>query len=67
MAEQKLEIVVEEGDKGGYNAFAPCLPGCTASGQTVEEALENMKLQIRGYLESLMQEVLTNAKKEGLV
>ncbi len=67
MTEQKMEIIVEQGDDGSYSAFAPCLPGCTASGKSVEEALENMKGEIRLYLESLMQEVLVNVKKEGLV
>ncbi len=67
MTEQKLEIILEAGDGGGYNAFAPCLPGCTSHGQTVEEALENMKLEIKTYLEELMQQVLSNAKKEGVV
>jgi antitoxin HicB len=31
----------------------PCLPGCISQGKTREEAIENIKDAIRGYLESL--------------
>jgi predicted RNase H-like HicB family nuclease len=63
----KLEIVLKASDKGGYDASAPFLPGCTTHGMTVEEALENMKKEIKIYMEGLMQEVLSKAKKDGLV
>lgn len=65
--EPRLEILIEEGDDGGYHASAPILPGCAAQGKTVEEALANMKEAIKSYLEVLMQEVLINAKKQGMV
>jgi predicted RNase H-like HicB family nuclease len=65
--ETKVEIVVEANDDGSYSASAPLLPGCIAQGKTVEEALDNMKAEIKIYMENLMQEVLTKAKKDGLV
>ncbi len=67
MPDQKLELVVEASDDGDYTALAPGLPGCTAHGETVEEALKNMKREIRVYLEGLMQEILAGAKQEDLV
>ncbi len=65
--EQKMEIILEASDDGGYKATAPVLPGCTAHGKTVEEALDNMKKEIKVYVESLMKDVMVNAKKQGLV
>ncbi len=67
MTEQKMEIILEATDDGGYKATAPILPGCTAQGKTVEEALDNMKKEIKVYVEALMRDVLVNAKKQGLV
>jgi predicted RNase H-like HicB family nuclease len=67
MTEQKLEIIVEQGADGGYSASAPLLPGCTAHGKTLEEALENMEHEIKTYVQNLMQEVMHNAQKQGLV
>lgn len=50
----KLKIVLRE-DKidGGYNVSCLTLPGCHSQGETVEEAVENIKDAITGYLEVL--------------
>ena len=37
----------------GYAVWVPGLPGCWSQGQTEEEALENIKDAIKGYLASL--------------
>jgi predicted RNase H-like HicB family nuclease len=37
----------------GYVIECPALPGCVSQGKTKEEALENIKDAIKGYLESL--------------
>lgn len=39
-------------EDGGYVALVPSLPGCMSEGDTVEEALANIKDAIRLYLES---------------
>ena len=36
--------------KYGYDVVCPTLPGCASQGDTEEEALENIKDAIRGYL-----------------
>ena len=50
----KLKVVLRE-DKvdGGYNVSCLTLPGCHSQGETVEEAVENIKDAITGYLEVL--------------
>jgi len=41
---------VQEG--GGYTVYVPALPGCVSQGETVEEAMANIKEAISLYLES---------------
>ena len=50
-------IIIEEAE-GNYSAYCPDLPGCIATGGTVEETIERMKEAIAFHIEGL--------KKEGL-
>ena len=52
------EVVLIPAAEGGYTVVAPALPGCISEGDTEEEALENIKDAIRGWL--------VVAKKHGL-
>ncbi|MFH0786766.1 MAG: type II toxin-antitoxin system HicB family antitoxin [Pseudomonadota bacterium] len=45
----------------GYAVWVPGLPGCWSQGKTEEEALENIKDAIQGYLETV--EALTKNKE----
>jgi predicted RNase H-like HicB family nuclease len=40
--------------EGGYTVTVPSLPGCISEGETVNEALQNIKEAIEGYLETLV-------------
>ena len=51
----KINTVIEK-DGHGYFAYAPELKGCHSQGDTLEEALENMKEAIELYVESLSDE-----------
>ena len=51
-----IEIFYSEED-GGYIAVAPELPGCSAFGETEEEALREIKVAMELWLQT--------AKKEG--
>ncbi len=51
----KINTVIEK-DGHGYFAYAPELKGCHPQGDTLEEALENMKEAIELYVESLSDE-----------
>lgn len=37
----------------GYAVWVPGLPGCWSQGQTEEEALDNIKDAIEGYMEAV--------------
>lgn len=40
-------------ENGGYTVSCPALPGCHSQGDSIEEALENIKDAIRGCLKVL--------------
>ncbi len=54
---RRILIVIEKaGDN--YSAFAPDLPGCVATGDTVEEAELNMHQAVEMHIEGLKQDRL---------
>ncbi len=51
-------ILITDTEDGGYTVEVPSLPGCISEGDTVEEALENIRDAIRGYIELLEEDGL---------
>ena len=51
----KVSVVIEKDDHG-YYAYAPELEGCQTQGDSLEEALANIKEAIELYLETLSKE-----------
>lgn len=49
----RYRVLIEEDEAGGFVAEVPSLPGCISQGDTRQEALENIREAIAGYLESL--------------
>lgn len=49
-------VVFEKAEEGGYIAYVPLLPGCITQGETFEEAKENVKDAIQGYIEVLRED-----------
>lgn len=49
----RYTTIIERQPDGGYHVFCPALPGCRTEGDTLEEALENIKEAIEVYIESL--------------
>ena len=47
----KVKVVLEPSDEGGYTVHVPSLPGCISEGETVDEALQNIREVIELYLE----------------
>lgn len=47
----KLKVILEPSDEGGYTVYVPSLPGCISEGETMEEALANIREAIDLYLE----------------
>ena len=49
----RFTVVLEKDEDGVYAATVPALPGCISDGQTVEEAMSNIKEAIRGFIEDM--------------
>ncbi|MDI6739648.1 MAG: type II toxin-antitoxin system HicB family antitoxin [Candidatus Edwardsbacteria bacterium] len=50
----KLKVVIQpDKEDGGYIVSCPAIPGCHSQGDTVEEAISNIKDAITGCLETL--------------
>ena len=47
----KIKVVLEPQEEGGYTVYVPSLPGCVSQGETVDEALKNIKEAISLYIE----------------
>ena len=48
----------------GYSVWVPGLPGCASQGHTEQEALENIRDAIRGYLEVAEESAAGGEKRE---
>ena len=53
----KFKVVIEPGEDGYYVAWVPSLPGCISQGETLEEALKNIKEAIELYLSAIEKEI----------
>lgn len=53
------QVVVYPGEDGWWVAECPSLPGCISQGKTREEAIENAKEAIQGYVAALQEDNLT--------
>ena len=51
----KYLTVVEKG-KGNFSAYSPDVPGCVATGDSLEETLANMQEGLAFHLESLIED-----------
>ena len=49
---------LEEAPEGGYVASVPDLPGCLSEGDTIDEALANIREALALYIECALQEDL---------
>ncbi|MBI4299440.1 MAG: type II toxin-antitoxin system HicB family antitoxin [Chloroflexi bacterium] len=53
MEKHHYTVILEREEGGGYHAFCPALKGCHTQGDTLDDALANIKEAIEVYLESL--------------
>lgn len=59
----KFQVVIEEdAEDGGCIVHCPALKGCWSQGNTVEDALENIKEAIVGYLKTLNERTVHGIK-----
>jgi len=59
-----LNIVLEPSEEGGYTATVPALPGCISEGDTIEEAMANIREAIELCVE-VAEEM--EARREGIL
>ncbi|MEZ5352359.1 MAG: type II toxin-antitoxin system HicB family antitoxin [Bryobacteraceae bacterium] len=60
---RKVSVVIEQDDDGCY-AWCPGLKGYHSQGQTVEEALANVREAIELFLETLSEEERSTALRQ---
>jgi predicted RNase H-like HicB family nuclease len=48
------QVIIFPDETGGYVVEVPSLPGCVSQGETVEEALANIKEAIELYIEDMI-------------
>lgn len=54
---QRYLVVIEKAN-GNYSAYAPDLPGCVATGKTIEEVKARMREAIKMHIEGLREDGL---------
>jgi len=50
--ERRFPVLIQKGEDGKYIAECPIIEGCFSQGDTIEEALENIKEAIQLCLET---------------
>lgn len=50
------QVVIYPGEDGYWVAECPSLPGCISQGNTKEEAIQNIREAINGYIAALVED-----------
>jgi predicted RNase H-like HicB family nuclease len=48
-----FKVILEPSEEGGYTALVPALPGCISEGETIQEAMQNIREAVELYLEPI--------------
>ncbi len=62
----QFNAIIEK-DEHGYFAYVPNLKGCVTQGDTVEEAMQNIKEAIELYIETLHQDEIASLGKRNYI
>ena len=54
----KIKVILEPSEDGGYTVFVPSLPGCISEGDTIDEAMANIREAIELYLEPVDDDII---------
>ncbi len=49
------QVIIEAEEEGGYHAYCPSLPGCHSQGETIDEALANIREAIDLFIEDMIE------------
>ncbi len=52
----RLAVIITPEQERGYFVECPDLPGCLSQGETIDEALKNIREAAEGYLEVMQEE-----------
>lgn len=66
-SDREYQVVFQEEMAGGFSVWVPDLPGCASQGETLEEALGNIKEAIELYLEDVTEDATDYAYKRQFV
>lgn len=64
---REYQVVFQEEIEGGFSVWVPDLPGCASQGETLEEALENIKEAMELYLEDVKDDAADYDYKQQFV
>lgn len=62
----KLKVLVRSESVGGYSVSVPALPGCHSEGETLEEALENIREAAELWLDVATDTAAAEAIRQGI-
>jgi predicted RNase H-like HicB family nuclease len=51
----KYTYIIEKARDGSFSAYVPDLPGCTTSGDSIDEVRQNIGQAVSLYIESLRE------------
>jgi len=60
-------VVLHPAEEGGYWVDVPALPGCYSQGETVEEAMANVREAIEAHLDALKEDNQPMPREEGFM
>jgi predicted RNase H-like HicB family nuclease len=60
-------VIVHNAEEGGYWVEVPLLPGCLSEGETIDEALSNVREAIEVHIQGLKDDGQDVPKDEGFV
>jgi len=63
----EFDVIVIEDETGGYVVSIPALPGCHSQGETIDDALKNIKEAAELYLETMTDEERSDLQKQKFV
>ncbi len=53
MGTYRYTILFDRQPNGGYHAYCPALKGCHSQGDSLDEAIDNMREAVAAYIESV--------------
>ncbi len=58
----RLKVILEPSDESGFTVYVPSLPGCISEGESIEEALANIREAAELYLEPVDDDLVMDER-----